>query len=45
MAVRRGSFDVIGVLLLSPGLATFLFAVSSIPRCGTMAIAAGQLLA
>ena len=36
---RRASetFDVIGVLLLSPGLATFLFAVSSIPRCGTVA--------
>ena len=25
------------MLLLSPGLATFLFAVSSIPRCGTVA--------
>jgi EmrB/QacA subfamily drug resistance transporter len=31
------TFDVVGVLLLSPGLATFLFAVSSIPRCGTVA--------
>ncbi len=34
---RSETFDVIGVLLLSPGLATFLFAVSSIPRCGTVA--------
>jgi EmrB/QacA subfamily drug resistance transporter len=31
------TLDVIGLLLLSPGLATFLFAVSSIPRCGTVA--------
>jgi EmrB/QacA subfamily drug resistance transporter len=31
------TLDVVGVLLLSPGLATFLFAVSSIPRCGTVA--------
>ena len=34
---RSETFDVIGVLLLSPGLATFLFAVSSIPRRGTVA--------
>jgi EmrB/QacA subfamily drug resistance transporter len=34
---RSETFDVVGVLLLSPGLATFLFAVSSIPRCGTIA--------
>jgi EmrB/QacA subfamily drug resistance transporter len=34
---RSETFDVVGVLLLSPGLATFLFAVSSIPRCGTVA--------
>ncbi|MGO9386002.1 MAG: DHA2 family efflux MFS transporter permease subunit [Mycobacterium sp.] len=34
---RSETFDVIGGLLLSPGLATFLFAVSSIPRCGTVA--------
>jgi EmrB/QacA subfamily drug resistance transporter len=31
------TFDVVGVLLLSPGLATFLFAMSSVPRCGTVA--------
>jgi EmrB/QacA subfamily drug resistance transporter len=31
------TLDVVGLLLLSPGLATFLFAVSSIPRCGTVA--------
>jgi EmrB/QacA subfamily drug resistance transporter len=34
---RSETFDVVGVLLLSPGLATFLFAVSSIPRRGTVA--------
>jgi EmrB/QacA subfamily drug resistance transporter len=34
---RSETFDVIGVLLLSPGLATFLFAVSSIPGRGTVA--------
>ena len=34
---RSETFDVIGALLLSPGLATFLFAVSSIPRFGTVA--------
>lgn len=34
---RSETFDVIGGLLLSPGLATFLFAVSSVPRCGTLA--------
>jgi EmrB/QacA subfamily drug resistance transporter len=34
---RSETFDVIGVLLLSPGLATFLFGVSSIPRRGTLA--------
>ena len=34
---RSETFDVIGVLLLSPGLATFLFGVSSIPRRGTVA--------
>ncbi|MCV7350170.1 DHA2 family efflux MFS transporter permease subunit [Mycobacterium parmense] len=31
------TFDLVGVLLLSPGLATFLFAVSSIPGRGTVA--------
>ncbi|HEY0227346.1 MAG TPA: DHA2 family efflux MFS transporter permease subunit, partial [Mycobacterium sp.] len=31
------TLDLVGVLLLSPGLATFLFAVSSIPHCGTVA--------
>ncbi len=31
------SLDVVGVLLLSPGLATFLFGVSSIPGRGTLA--------
>ncbi|OBJ50352.1 DHA2 family efflux MFS transporter permease subunit [Mycobacterium sp. 1423905.2] len=31
------TFDLIGVLLLSPGLATFLFGVSSIPARGTVA--------
>ncbi|OBF87887.1 MFS transporter [Mycobacterium sp. 852002-51163_SCH5372311] len=36
-AARAETFDVIGVLLLSPGLATFLFAVSSIPARGTVA--------
>jgi EmrB/QacA subfamily drug resistance transporter len=34
---RSETFDVIGVLLLSPGLATFLFAMSSIPGRGTVA--------
>jgi EmrB/QacA subfamily drug resistance transporter len=34
---RSETFDVVGALFLSPGLATFLFAVSSIPRCGTVA--------
>ncbi len=34
---RSETFDVLGGLLLSPGLATFLFAVSSIPRFGTVA--------
>jgi EmrB/QacA subfamily drug resistance transporter len=34
---RSETFDVIGALLLSPGLATFLFALSSIPRRGTVA--------
>lgn len=34
---RSETFDVVGGLLLSPGLATFLFAVSSVPRCGTVA--------
>lgn len=33
------SFDVIGMLLLSPGLALFLYGVSSIPREGTVATA------
>lgn len=32
---RSETFDVVGALLLSPGLATFLFAVSSIPHRGT----------
>ncbi len=36
-AARSETFDVVGVLLLSPGLATFLFAVSSIPGRGTVA--------
>ncbi|MHA7652989.1 DHA2 family efflux MFS transporter permease subunit [Mycobacterium sp. ML4] len=31
------TFDAVGVLLLSPGLATFLFGVSSIPGRGTLA--------
>lgn len=31
------SFDFVGMLLLSPGLAFFLFGVSSIPEMGTMA--------
>lgn len=35
--VRSETFDLVGVLLLSPGLATFLFAVSSVPHCGTVA--------
>lgn len=34
---RSETFDAVGVLLLSPGLATFLFAVSSIPGRGTVA--------
>jgi EmrB/QacA subfamily drug resistance transporter len=34
---RSETFDVVGVLLLPPGLATFLFAVSSIPSRGTVA--------
>ena len=34
---RSETFDIVGALLLSPGLATFLFAVSSIPRRGTVA--------
>lgn len=34
---RAETFDVIGALLLSPGLATFLFAVSSVPGRGTVA--------
>jgi EmrB/QacA subfamily drug resistance transporter len=33
---RSETFDVVGALLLSPGLATFLFAVSSIPSRGTV---------
>ncbi len=34
---RSETFDFVGVLLLSPGLATFLFAVSSVPGRGTVA--------
>lgn len=34
---RAETFDAVGVLLLSPGLATFLFAVSSVPGRGTVA--------
>ncbi len=34
---RSETFDVVGALLLSPGLATFLFAMSSIPGRGTVA--------
>ncbi len=34
---RSETFDVVGVLLLSPGLAAFLFAVSSVPGRGTVA--------
>jgi len=34
---RSETFDVIGAVLLSPGLATFLFAMSSIPGRGTAA--------
>ncbi|MGD1169821.1 DHA2 family efflux MFS transporter permease subunit [Mycobacterium seoulense] len=37
LPARSETFDLVGVLLLSPGLATFLFAVSSIPHCGTVA--------
>jgi EmrB/QacA subfamily drug resistance transporter len=33
---RSETFDAVGALLLSPGLATFLFAVSSIPGRGTV---------
>src|SRR5699024_10922267 len=33
------SFDFLGMLLLSPGLALFLYGVSSIPRTGTVAAA------
>ncbi|MFC6714620.1 DHA2 family efflux MFS transporter permease subunit [Branchiibius cervicis] len=33
------SFDVIGMLLMSPGLALFLYGVSSIPEAGTIASA------
>jgi len=35
-AARAETFDLVGVLLLSPGLATFLFAVSSVPGRGTV---------
>lgn len=34
---RSETFDLVGVLLLSPGLATFLFAVSTVPGRGTVA--------
>lgn len=34
---KSETLDVVGMLLLSPGLATFLFAVSSIPGRGTVA--------
>ncbi len=34
---KSESFDFIGMLLLSPGLALFLFGVSSIPETGTVA--------
>ena len=33
---RSESFDFIGMLLLSPGLAPFLYGVSSIPAHGTV---------
>src|SRR6201986_1900431 len=33
---RQATFDLVGGLLLSPGLATFLFAVSSVPGRGTV---------
>lgn len=33
---RAERFDLVGVLLLSPGLASFLFAMSSIPHYGTV---------
>ncbi|MCW2820105.1 MAG: drug resistance transporter, EmrB/QacA subfamily [Marmoricola sp.] len=33
------SFDLVGMLLLSPGLASFLYGVSSIPEAGTVASA------
>ena len=36
------SFDFLGMLLLSPGLALFLYGVSSIPEAGT--VAAAQVL-
>jgi len=36
-ATARETFEVIGWLLLSPGLATFLDAISSVPGRGTLA--------
>lgn len=36
------SFDLVGMLLLSPGLAAFLYGVASIPETGT--VAAGKVL-
>jgi MFS transporter, DHA2 family, multidrug resistance protein len=35
--MRSETFDFTGMLLLSPGLATFLFGISSVPRRGTFA--------
>ncbi|UQB93129.1 MULTISPECIES: DHA2 family efflux MFS transporter permease subunit [Mycobacterium] len=35
-ATRSEAFDIIGMLLLSPGLATFLYGISTIPKRGTV---------
>ena len=39
---RRESFDFVGMLMLSPGLALFLYGVSSIPVQGTFAAAGSR---
>jgi MFS transporter, DHA2 family, multidrug resistance protein len=36
-STRSETFDVVGMLLLSPGLATFLWGISAIPKHGTVA--------
>lgn len=36
---KSEAFDFVGMLLLSPGLALFLFGVSSLPETGTVASA------